>query len=79
LNQKSFITRNARWLTVFLGCAGSAAAVAQTNSVVTVDTNLALVINGGPVFPIGFSPGPPNNQFTDSAASNYVQRFTPVP
>src|SRR5580704_12824888 len=33
-------------------------------SVVTVDTNNVLVINGQKVFPIGFSPGPPLNGTT---------------
>ena len=35
--------------------------LAQTASVVTVNADLALVLNGRKVFPIGFSPGPPNN------------------
>jgi hypothetical protein len=33
--------------------------LAQTGSVVTVNADMALVINGRKVFPIGFSPGPP--------------------
>jgi hypothetical protein len=37
---------------------------AQTGSVVTVNADHVLVINGRPVFPIGFSPGPPNNSKT---------------
>jgi hypothetical protein len=36
-------------------------ALAQTGSVVTVTADNILVINGRKVFPIGFSPGPPNN------------------
>ena len=35
--------------------------MAQTGSVVTVNSDRALVINGRKVFPIGFSPGPPTN------------------
>src|SRR4051812_14660641 len=34
-------------------------AIAQTNSVVTVNADNVLVLNGRKVFPIGFSPGPP--------------------
>src|SRR5687767_5117606 len=37
------------------------ATVSQTASVVTVDSNQVLVINGRKVFPIGFSPGPPHH------------------
>ena len=33
----------------------------QTNSVVTVNSDNVLVLNGRKVFPIGFSPGPPTN------------------
>src|ERR1043166_4367287 len=36
-------------------------ALAQTGSVVTVNSDNVLVINGRKVFPIGFSPGPPIN------------------
>jgi hypothetical protein len=36
-------------------------ALAQTGSVITVSADNILVINGRKVFPIGFSPGPPNN------------------
>lgn len=39
---------------------------AQTNSMVTVTSDNILVINGRKVFPIGFSPGPPNNGKTPS-------------
>jgi hypothetical protein len=39
----------------------SSSGVAQTGSVVTVTADNILVINGRKVFPIGFSPGPPNN------------------
>lgn len=39
-------------------------AVAQTGSVVTVDTNNVLSINGQKKFVIGFSTGPPNNSLT---------------
>lgn len=41
-----------------------AVAVGQTPSVVTVDSNKVLVLNGRRVFPIGFSPGPPTNSKT---------------
>jgi len=37
----------------------SSGLLAQTASVVTVNADMALVINGRKVFPIGFSPGPP--------------------
>jgi hypothetical protein len=43
-----------------------ASVVAQTGSVVTVTADNVLVINGKKVFPIGFSPGPPNNGKTPS-------------
>lgn len=36
-------------------------ALAQTGSVVTVNSDNVLVINGRKVFPLGFSPGPPIN------------------
>jgi hypothetical protein len=41
---------------------------AQTGSVVTVTADNVLVINGRKVFPIGFSPGPPNNGKTPGGA-----------
>ncbi|MDW8309309.1 MAG: hypothetical protein RMK20_08040 [Verrucomicrobiales bacterium] len=41
-----------------------AAATAQTGSVVTVNADRVLVINGQKVFPIGLSPGPPNRATT---------------
>ena len=59
---------------VFAICARSAVGMAQINSVVTVDTNLALVINGRTVFPIGLSPGPPNNALTP-AGKDALQEF----
>jgi hypothetical protein len=42
-------------------CTLVASAFAQTGSVVAVTADNILVINGKKVFPIGFSPGPPNN------------------
>ena len=42
----------------------SSTVLAQTGSVVTVNADNALVINGKKVFPIGFSPGPPSNSTT---------------
>jgi len=42
----------------------SRTAAAQTGSVVTVDSNNVLVLNGKKEFIIGFSPGPPNNSTT---------------
>jgi hypothetical protein len=41
-------------------------AIAQTGSVVTVNADKVLVLNGRKVFPIGFSPGPPTNGKTPS-------------
>ena len=52
------------WLGVFLAWTVSSAVLAQTGSVVTVNADMALVINGRKVFPIGFSPGPPSNSTT---------------
>src|SRR5580765_3790375 len=43
----------------FLTFLGSAVAFSQTGSVVTVDSNNVLVVNGRKVFPLGFSPGTP--------------------
>src|SRR5438552_11979800 len=40
--------------------------IAQTGSVVTVNADNVLVLNGRKVFPIGFSPGPPLNSKTPS-------------
>ena len=42
--------------------------MAQTGSVVTVNADNVLVINGQKVFPIGFSPGPSNNTLTPSGS-----------
>src|SRR6266705_5182912 len=67
-------TTIARLALILLVYAAAAAAVAQTNSVVTVETNLALVINGRKVFTIGFSPGPPNNTLTP-AGKDAMQEF----
>lgn len=49
-------------LTLALGLARTAPG--QTGSVVTVNADRVLVINGQKVFPIGFSPGPPNRSTT---------------
>ena len=49
------------WLGMLLAWTISSTVLAQTGSVVTVNADMALVINGLKVFPIGFSPGPPNN------------------
>src|SRR5438552_18837421 len=43
-------------------------AIAQTGSVVTVNADKVLVLNGRKVFPIGFSPGPPTNGKTPPGA-----------
>ncbi|PYJ08583.1 MAG: hypothetical protein DME25_01100 [Verrucomicrobia bacterium] len=40
---------------------------AQAGSVVTVNADKALVLNGRKVFTIGFSPGPPTNGRTSTA------------
>jgi hypothetical protein len=45
-------------------CLWNLTSSAQTGSVVTVTADNVLVINGKKVFPIGFSPGPPNNSKT---------------
>src|SRR5439155_2160545 len=74
MNQNPSTTGIARLALILLVCAAAAAAVAQTNSVVSVDTNLALVINGRKVFTIGFSPGPPNNTLTP-AGKDAMQEF----
>src|ERR1035437_5632746 len=47
------------WLGILLAWCGSSVLLAQTGSVVTVNADRALVINGRKVFPIGFSPSPP--------------------
>ncbi len=47
------------WPGVLLVWGLLSSACAQTGSVVTVNADKALVINGRKVFPIGFSPGPP--------------------
>jgi len=49
---------------LLLACLFASSLCAQTNSVVTVDTNNVLVLNGRKVFTIGLSPGPPNNSTT---------------
>ena len=51
-------------ITFLLLLALASAVRAQTNSVVIVDSDHVLEINGRRVFPIGFSPGPPNNSKT---------------
>src|SRR5438132_11861315 len=44
----------------------ASAALAPAASVVTLDSDKVLIINGRKVFTIGFSPGPPNNSTTPS-------------
>jgi hypothetical protein len=44
-----------------LAWAGSSVAIAQASSVVTIDPDKVMVINGRKVFPITMSPGPPTN------------------
>lgn len=61
MNHKSVVPGVEWWLGVFLAWTVSSTVLAQTGSVVTVNADMALVINGRKVFPIGFSPGPPNN------------------
>jgi hypothetical protein len=51
-------------MAVFFCGLSSVRVFAQTGSVVTVDSNNVLVVNGRKVFSIGFSPGPPNNSVT---------------
>ena len=52
------------WLGVLLACTVSSAVLAQGGSIVTVNPDNVLLINGRKVFTIGFSPGPPNNSTT---------------
>jgi hypothetical protein len=47
---------------------------APAGSVVTVNSNNVLVLNGRPVFTIGFSPGPPNNS-TNAAGKDAMQEL----
>jgi hypothetical protein len=54
-------------LALFLSSLALSAA-GQTSSLVTVTADNVLVINGRKVFPIGFSPGPPNNGKTPAGA-----------
>ncbi len=56
--------RIAPWLRTLLAWSVALVLQAQTGSMVTVNADHALVINGRKVFPIGFSPGPPNNGTT---------------
>lgn len=49
-------------------------AIAQTGSVVTINGDKVLVINGQKKFPIGFSPGPPNNSVTPTG-KDALQEF----
>ena len=51
-----------------MACGLSSLVMAQTGSVVTVNADNVLIINGQKVFPIGFSPGPPNNTLTPSGS-----------
>ena len=52
------------WLGLMLAWVLSSAVPAQTGSVVTVNSNNVLVLNGQEKFVIGFSTGPPNNTLT---------------
>lgn len=47
---------------------------AQTNSVVTINTDKVMVLNGRKVFPILLSPGPPNNTVTPTG-KDALQEF----
>ncbi len=47
---------------------------AQTGSVVTINSDNVMVLNGRKVFPIGMSPGPPNNSVTP-AGKDALQEF----
>jgi len=49
------------FLVLLLAAGSRLAAQTQTGSVVTVNADKTLVLNGRKVFPIGFSPGPPTN------------------
>lgn len=55
-----------RWITLFLATTAASCGLAQTGSVVTVNADQVLVLNGRKVFPIGFSPGPPTGGVTPS-------------
>src|ERR1041385_2328159 len=59
---------------VVLATAPCSVLMAQTGSVVTVNADNALVINGKKVFSIGFSPGPPNYGITPTAG-DALQEF----
>src|SRR5689334_4501001 len=50
-----------RWLILLSLCTLAPSLHAQSNSIVNITSENVLVINGRKVFPIGFSPGPPNN------------------
>ena len=51
---------------LLLACATSSVVIAQTGSVVTVNADRVLMLNGRKVFPIGFFSGPPINGQTPS-------------
>ena len=53
------LLRLLRIVVLLLGCAAGPAADGQTGSVVTIDADKVLLINGRKVFPITMSPGPP--------------------
>lgn len=59
-NAAAFYRLARAWI-LFLVCTGSALLTAQAASVVTIDPDKVLVINGRKVFPITMSPGPPIN------------------
>jgi hypothetical protein len=62
------------WLAILLSCTACAQLLAQGGSVVTVNSDNALVLNGRKVFPIGLSPGPPNNSTTPTG-KDALQEF----
>jgi len=66
--KRTWFRAGAYWLLALLLWSVVSSAAAQTGSVVTVTTDNILVINGKKIFPIGFSPGPPNNGKTPTGS-----------
>ena len=62
------------WFLFFLGLFLSCSTFAQTNSIVTLDSNNLLSINGRKIFTIGLSPGPPTGSVTP-AGKDALQEF----
>jgi hypothetical protein len=62
------------WLAGLLVMVAASAAMAQSGSVVTINADKVLVLNGRKVFPIGFSPGPPTNGKTPTG-KDAMQEF----